>query len=307
LRLIYFGTAGFAVPSLESLVSAGHELCAVVSAPARPSGRGRKLVPGPVETKARELGLQVLLPQNPNEASFVAECQRLAPELGVLVAYGFILRQALLDVPARGFLNLHPSLLPALRGAAPIQRAIMSGASRTGATVITVSRQVDAGDIAAQTEVDIEPNQTAGELSDQLAHVGAALLLDCATRAEAGTLHPTPQDDTCATPAPKLAAEERLIDWSQPALAIHNRIRGLSPEPGAVTHFRGRQLVLLRSRVVSGSAEPGQLVRGQGRLAVGTGSGLVELVELRPEGGRSQSGVAFANGQRLAPGERLEQ
>jgi methionyl-tRNA formyltransferase len=301
------GTSEFGVPTLEALPDAGHEVCAVVTAPPRPSGRGRKLVASPVEAGARKLGLNVLLPPDPNAPEFVAALAALAPDIGVLVAYGYILRQPLLDVPRLGFLNIHPSLLPAYRGAAPIQRTIINGEIETGVSVIKMNRAVDAGDVVEQIRMKIGPDFTTGELTDLLAQAGARLLLDCLPLAESGRLRHTTQDKTRISQAPKISKLDRIVDWSQPAQVINNLIRGLNPEPGATTTFHGRQLVLFRSRLIAGHAAPGELVTTHSGIGVGvgTGSGLLELLELRPEGGKTQSGRDFANGQRLKPGERL--
>jgi methionyl-tRNA formyltransferase len=250
------------------------------------------------------LGLQVLAPDNPSAPEFVSLLKSEPPDIGVLVAYGFILRQPLLDVPRLGFLNVHPSLLPAYRGAAPIQRALMDGARRTGVSVIAMARAVDAGDVVAQDPSEVEPDETAGELSARLAVVGARLLLECVEHAADGSLARIAQDPALVTTAPKIRKLDRVIDWSRPAEQIHNSVRGLSPNPGTVTRYRGRQLVLLRTRLSDGTAEPGQLVI-DGGIKVGTGSGLIELLELQPEGGRTQTGKAFVNGHRPGPGERF--
>jgi methionyl-tRNA formyltransferase len=304
VRVSFFGTSEFALPALQALVASGHDVRPTVTAPPKPSGRGHRLLPSPVETCARELGLQVLAPDNPNAPEFVSLLKSERPDISVLVAYGYILRQPLLDVPRLGFLNVHPSLLPAYRGAAPIQRALMDGVKRTGVSVIAMARTVDAGDVVARVGSDVGPDETAGELSARLAVVGARLLLDSIEHATDDSLVRIAQDPALVTKAPKIRKLDRIIDWSRPAEQIHNSIRGLSPDPGAVTRYRGRQLVLLRTRLTDGTAGPGQLVIDDG-LKVGTGSGLIELLELRPEGGRTQTGKAFANGHRPGPGERF--
>ena len=307
MRVSFFGTSEFAVPTLRALVAAGHEVRPVVTAPPKPSGRGRRLMPSPVETCAQELGLEVMAPQTPNAPEFVSSLKSGQPDIGVLVAYGFILRQPLLDAPRLGFLNVHPSLLPAFRGAAPIQRALMAGMKHTGVSVIAMARAVDAGDVVARVVVDIEPDETSGDLSARLSDIGARLLLESLQRVGVGSLARIAQDPTLVTNAPKIRKSDRVVDWTRTAEQVHDAIRGLSPDPGAVTTFRNRQLVLLRARMASGTAEPGQLVADGGDLKVGTGSGLVELLELRPEGGRTQTGRAFINGHRPGPDERLTQ
>lgn len=299
------GTSTFAVPALVALTNAGHEVTAVVTASPRPSGRGRRILPSPVQQQAERLGMPVLLPTDPNEPSFLQSLDRLGPDVGILAAYGCILHDPLLALPRFGFLNIHPSLLPAYRGAAPIQRALMNGDHETGVTIIVMNRTIDAGDIIAQTRVQIDPDETAGQLTKRLATIGADLIVDSLKRLADGTIERRPQDPSQATYAPKLTKHERVIDWSLPATVIHNQVRALSPEPGATTLFRGGQLLILRSRVWPGAGQPGELQKLGGRLMAGSSAGLLELIEVCPAGGRVQSGWAFANGQRLLPNERL--
>lgn len=307
MRVVFFGTSEFAVPALRALARSAHTVGPVIAAPAQPSGRGRKLVPSPVEQEARTLGLAVLTPEDPNNPALVAELKSQSPDVAVLAAYGCILKPPLLALPSLGFLNIHPSLLPKYRGAAPIQRAILAGEQETGVTVIVLSEQVDAGDIIEQETVPVGTDETAGELSQRLADAGVRLVLDALTRFEAGTATRTPQGPGLVTRAPKITKPERNIDWRESAQQIHNRIRALSPEPGAVTSFRRRRLVLLRSRVHStpDMGEPGQLLVRHSGLVVATGSGAVEIVELKPEGKRAQTGQDFRNGHRPNAGERF--
>jgi len=306
LRVAFFGTSDFAVPVLERIAGSGHTVNPVVTSAPKPSGRGRKLLPAPVEDAAVGLGLAVSRPADPHAPESVELLRAAEPDVGILVAYGHILRQRLLDIPRLGFYNLHPSLLPLYRGAAPIQRTLMDGRTRTGVTVIAMSRAVDAGDIVAQSETDVRADETYGELSSRLAQMGADLVVETLRRIETGTLTRIAQDPTRATPAPKLAKNERTIDWSQLASVIHNRIRAMSPEPGAVTALRGKRLFLLRSRVSLADAteEPGTLLGSSG-LIVAAGKGAVELLDVQPESGKVQSGKAFRNGHRLMPGERF--
>ncbi len=307
MRLVFFGTSEFAVPALHALADSSHTISLVVAAPALPSGRGRKLIPSPVEQAARTLGLDVSTPNDPNDQTFVARLASLQPDIAVLAAYGCILKPLVLNVPTMGFLNIHPSLLPRLRGAAPIQRALLAGEQKTGVTIIALSERVDAGDILGQEAVAVGQDETAGELSQRLSAIGARMVLEVLTRLAEGTSSRTRQDQKLATRAPKLAKSERSVDWHEPAPQIHNRIRALSPEPGAVTAFRDRRIVLLRSHIhpAADRAEPGQLLVGHPGLVVAAGSGAVEIVELKPEGSRAQTGSAFRNGHRLIPGERF--
>jgi methionyl-tRNA formyltransferase len=307
LRVVFFGTSEFAVPALRMLAKSAHTVGPVIAAPAQPSGRGRKLVPSPIEQEAHTLGIPVQTPTDPNDPAFVAELKSQSPDVAVLAAYGFILRSPLLAVPPFGFLNIHPSLLPKYRGAAPIQRAILDGERETGVTIIVLSEQVDSGDIIEQAVASVGPDETAGELSRRLADAGASLVLDALARFGDGTAKRTPQDPNLATRAPKIAKLERNIDWRDSAQGVHNRIRALSPEPGAVTSFRQRRIVLLRSRVHSTTdgGEPGQMLVRHSGLVVATGSGAIEIVELKPEGKRAQTGSDFRNGHRLVAGERF--
>ena len=307
MRVAFFGTSEFAVPALRALVDSSHALGPVVTAPARPSGRGRKLVPSPVEREARLRGLTVLAPEDPNDPGFIAELASLAPDVALLAAYGYILSPGLLTVPQRGFLNVHPSLLPRFRGAAPIQRAILAGESNTGVTVIGLSEEVDAGDIIMQAPADIGSEETAGELSQRLAELGSRLAMEALTQIADGTASRTPQDPNLATKAGKIAKAERNVDWRESAPEVHNRIRALSPEPGAVTSFRQRRLVLLRSRIrpAAEGDQPGLLLVAHAGLVVAAGSGAVEITQLKPEGSRVQTGRDFRNGNRLAAGERF--
>jgi len=307
MRVAFFGTSEFAVTALRALAESAHTLGPVVTAPARPSGRGRRLVPSPVEKEARARGLKVLAPEEPNDPAFIAELASLAPEVAVLAAYGYILKPPLLALPRHGFLNIHPSLLPRFRGAAPIQRAILAGERKTGVTIIRLSEHVDAGDIIKQVATDVDPDETAGDLSGRLAEAGARLVLEALRQLSDSIDSRTPQDPGLATSAPKLNKTERNVDWREPAPQIHNRIRALSPEPGAVTSFRNRRLVLLRSRIhaASESGQPGQLLVQRAGLVVAAGSGAVEITQLKPEGSRVQTGQDFRNGSRPVAGERF--
>jgi len=307
LRIIFFGTAEFAVPTLVRLVESGHQVKPVVTAPAKPQGRGRRLVPSPVETAAQTLGLEVLTPADPNAIDFIEQLSPDQPDVGVLVAYGAILKPPLLNLPKAGFINLHPSLLPAYRGAAPIPRALMAGEKTTGVTVIAMTPAVDAGDILNQERVAIEPDETAGELAARLAPIGAELVLTTLEQLEQGHLVRHAQNPARASRAPKITKEERPIDWSKPAVVIHNQIRALSPDPAATTTFRQKQLLILRSHILnSRSADPpGTILLDLPGLAIATGQGVLELLMVKPEGGTTQTGRDFRNGHRPKPKEMV--
>jgi methionyl-tRNA formyltransferase len=249
------------------------------------------------------------MPDDPNDPGFTAQLGGLRLEVAVLAAYGFILKPDTLVVPKHGFINVHPSLLPRYRGAAPIQRAIMAGEERSGVTVIQLSRAVDAGDIIVQESVDIGPDETAGELTARLAVLGANLLLDVLARLAQGPLPRIVQNPEEATFAPKLTKKDRRLKWHEPAASVHNRIRGMAPAPGAVCLFRGRRLILLGSRRLGGEhvGRPGEVLLDRPGLAVATGEGAIELTLLKPEGSRVQTGAEFRRGHRPAAGERLEE
>lgn len=314
MRLAFFGTGEFAIPTLK-LLKEKNDIIIVVTTPPRPQGRGRKILPTPVERVARELNLKILAPENPNSEPFIALLRQHSPNCGVVVDYGFILKEPLLKIPTYGFINLHPSLLPRYRGPAPIQRQLLDGCTETGVTVIAISLGVDSGDILNQVRVLIEPEETAGELALKLAKLGAELVQTTITQIEQGSVNRKPQAHSQATKAPKITPQDRLIDWHHSAREIHNRIRALSPQPAAWTPFRERQVLLLRSKMIDefkddlGAAlppsAPGTIVTKLPGVVVTTGDGFLELVQLKPAGGKVITGKEFRNGFRIMPGERF--
>jgi methionyl-tRNA formyltransferase len=302
MRLVFLGTPEFAVPSLESLVSCGHEVLCVVTQPDRPSGRGRQLAAPPVKQAALRLGLPVYQPERIRRPEALARLAALTPDAMVVVGYGQIIPQAVIDLPPHGILNVHASLLPRYRGAAPVQWAIVHGETVTGVTTMRIDAGLDTGDLLLKTETPIGPEETAVELGARLAVMGAELLVE--TLACLGSLVPQKQDPALATYAPILKKEDGRIDWRQAARAVHHRVRGLQPWPGAYTRFRGQQLHIWKSRVLPGeSAAPGRLALHPPRVACGEGA--LELMEVQLEGRKRISGEAFANGQRLGAGEVL--
>ncbi len=308
MRIAFFGTAKFALPTLTLLQEMGYDITPVVTTPPRPQGRGRKITPSPIETLARARGLTVLTPENPNLPQFIDTLRQYSPDCGVLVAYGVILKEPLLKIPRLGFINLHPSLLPKYRGAAPIQRQLMDGCTESGVTVIAMDAGVDSGDILNQLSVSVSFDETAGELESKLAQLGAELVHKTLIQLEKGSSVRTPQNHHMATKAPKITPADRLIDWQRPTEEIHNRIRALSPEPGAVTSFRQTQLILLRSRILKTSKPdqpPGTILTELPGMVVATGNGLIEIIELKPAGKKILSGNDFRNGYRPKKGERL--
>jgi methionyl-tRNA formyltransferase len=253
MRLVFLGTPAFAVPTLESLVAAGYDVLSVVTQPDRPSGRGRRLAASPVKEAALRLGLPVYQPERIRRPDAVAVLAGLRPDIMVVVGYGQILPQTVLDIPPHGIINVHASLLPEYRGAAPVQWAIANGATRTGVTTMRIDAGLDTGDMLLKAETEIGPEETALELGARLAAMGAALLIETLERIE--TIAPHKQDAAQATYAPLLKKENGLIDWRQPAQAIHNRVRGFQPWPGAYTRFRGQQLHIWKSRVAAAQTQ----------------------------------------------------
>ncbi|NKB69516.1 MAG: methionyl-tRNA formyltransferase [Candidatus Latescibacteria bacterium] len=302
------GTPAFAVPSLERLAASGHEIVAVVTNPDRPQGRGRKVAPPPVKSAALDLGLQVLQPQSVAEPELAAALAGLQVDLFVVVAFS-ILPPSLLAVPRWGSVNLHPSLLPAYRGAAPIIWAVINGESETGITTFQLNKRVDAGGILLQRRIAIGADETAGELDARLRLLGADLLVETVDQLEAGTLEPRPQDRRGVTRAPKLTREDGRLDWGQPALALRNRIRGTQPVPGAFTPWAQGDLKIHQAQLWDGATNgPAGTVLQVDALAgvvVAAGQGALLLTQVQPAGKARMSGGDFVRGYPLAVGDRL--
>lgn len=305
------GTSAFAVPTLEALVNAGHEIVAVVTQPDRPSGRGQAVRVSPVKRVAVDLGIPIFQPEKIREESSVSRVRSYMPlDAIVVAAFGQIIPQSILDLPKYGSINVHASLLPSYRGAAPIQHAIMAGETKTGVTTMLMDAGLDTGDILLQREVDIGPRETAGELQDRLAVVGAELLIETLGRIERGEVTPTPQDNSQATLAKSLKREDGRIDWQRPASEIVNLVRALTPRPGAFTVLDGTEIKVIRAEaeaVPSKGAGPGEIIAiGQDDVTVAAGEGAVRLIEVQPENRRKMGAGEFARGMRLKPGTRFE-
>ncbi len=308
LTVVFFGTPAFAVPTLEALLSSRHRIAAVVTQPDRPRGRGQKMAASPVKETALAAGLPVLQPASVKTPEFAADLAALRSDIGVVAAYGQILTDSLLRTPRLGMVNVHASLLPRYRGAAPIQRAIVNGDASTGVTIMRMVRALDAGPMLAAERVPIPEDATSEELERELARLGAELLVRTIDDVAAGRAHETPQDDEAATYAPRLTRDDGVVDWNWPAFRIHNVIRGLHPWPHAVTFADGRRLILHRSRPGSGTSTkaPGTVLEATGeRLSVATGEGTLDLLELQAEGKRPMSARDFLAGHALAPGTLL--
>ena len=313
MRIIFIGTADFAVPILQGVHGSGHEVAGVVTQPDRPAGRHRLLRPGPVRRAAIDLGMTPLQPPRIGADSTLHTLRALDAEVFLVAAYGQILPRTVLDVPRLGCYNVHASLLPALRGAAPVNWAILRGLDRTGVTIIRMEPGVDAGDIAAQRATQIGPRETAGELAKRLSELAAQLVLETLPLIGAGRVQFVKQDPRRASLAPKLTKADGAIDWSQAALALDAFVRGVSPWPGAFTALQRAaapeeplRLVVHRARPAEGSGEPGTVIGlDQGALLVAAGQGAVALEVVQPAGKRQMSAADFVNGYRIAAGDRF--
>jgi methionyl-tRNA formyltransferase len=308
MKLAFLGTPEFAVPSLEACAAAGHRILAVYTQPDRPKGRGQELAPPPVKQAALRLGLEVRQPLKIRAPEVVEELRALQADAMAVVGYGQIIPQAVIDLPRLGIINVHASLLPRYRGAAPIQWAIARGETRTGVTTMMIDAGLDTGAILLKAETEIGPEETALELAPRLARMGADLLVETLAGLERGAITPIPQNHAEATLAPILKREDGLIDWSAPAAEIHNRARGFLPWPGAWTTLRGQRFQIWRCRPDSAETAftPGVLFSESRRLFAACGAGeALELLEVQMEGRKRVSAAGFLNGFRLHPGERL--
>lgn len=325
MRLVFAGTPDVAVPSLDALSRSSHEVVAVLTRPDAPTGRGRLMMASPVKQRALALGLEVLTPGRPGDTQFQVRLRELAPDACPIVAYGGLIPLSALTIPAQGWINLHFSLLPAWRGAAPVQHAIMAGDEVTGATTFMLEQGLDTGPTLGVMTEAIKPTDTAGELLLRLAQAGAELLVATLDAFEAGELHGVAQPAEGVSLAPKISVEDARVRWGQPALAIDRHIRGCTPAPGAWTMFRGERLkihpVMLTpddSATVGPrtgeSAEvtapvavmsPGEVVATRRAVQVGTGSGAVQLAMVQPNGKRPMAAADWARGVRIEPRERF--
>jgi len=308
MDLIFLGTPPFAVPTLEAIVAAGHRVLAVFTQPDRPKGRGGQLTASAVKEAAQRLGLTVHQPERIRRPEIVEQLRGLNSEAMVIVGYGQIIPQSIIDIPPRGIINVHASLLPKYRGAAPIQWAIAKGETRTGVTTMRIDAGLDTGDMLLKWETDIGAEETAVELSPRMARAGADLLVETLQGLAAGTITPQPQDNSEASLAPILKKEDGQIDWNWSARKIFNRTRGFLPWPGAFSFFRGQMFHIWKARVSSEaiSGQPGQLVEEKKRLFIVCGQGTaLEPLEVQIEGRKRMPVESFLNGQRLNENEML--
>jgi methionyl-tRNA formyltransferase len=306
MRIVFMGTPDFAVPSLQALIDQGHEICGVYTQPDKPKGRGHKLLPPPVKELALQNGLPVYQPLTLRDEAVQEELARLAPELIVVVAYGKLLPPRILELPELGCVNVHGSLLPKYRGAAPIQWAVLNGDAVTGVTTMYMAEGMDSGDILQRAETEIGPEETAGELFDRLKILGAKLLTDTLEQLQQGGLTRVCQDESQVTLAPMLKKEMSALDWTMPAQQVHDRIRGLNPWPCAAAVLDGKRLKLLGSRVVEHSGEPGTVWDLAGELVVCCGQNALRITELQTEKGKKMGGKEYLLGHPLSAGAVME-
>ena len=305
MRVVFMGTPDFAVQSLNALVDAGHEVKAVITQPDRPKGRGNKMAFPEVKTRALELGLPVHQPDSVKDEAFLELLKGYNPEVIVVVAFGRILPQAVLELPPYGCVNVHGSLLPEYRGAAPIQRAVLDGRKETGVTTMRMDIGMDTGDMLMQATLPITDEDTTGTMFGKLAELGGKVLIDTLVGLENGTVVPEKQDDSKATHAARILKEDEVIRWNDPAEKIFCQIRGLSPAPGAYTWWNGERLKLWKARISdreTGKA-PGTVVAiSKNALTVQTGKGCLEVLELQPAGKKAMPAQAFSNGAGVTEG-----
>ena len=308
MRIVFMGTPEFAVPSLRALCEHGYEVVGVFTQPDRPRGRGNKLSPSPVKEYALSQGIPVFQPEKIRRDG-VEDLRALAPDLCVTAAFGQILSQEILDIPPMGSVNVHASLLPRHRGSAPINWAILQGDRQAGVTTMMMARGIDTGDMLLKAATDILPGETAGELTLRLSEIGASLLLDTLQGMTDGSVKPIPQDEAQMTYDPMLTKQMGIIDWSEPAEAIVNRIHGLNPWPGCSTAIQGGRMKLLRAKVAGGSGAPGEILSADVKdgLVIACGEGAVEIVQLQAPGGKPMGARDYLRGHVLPVGTVLKE
>ncbi len=305
MRVVFMGTPDFAVPSLQKLLDAGFEVCAVYTQPDKPKGRGHKLQAPPVKELALRHEIPVFQPASLRKEEVQQELQSFQPDVIVVVAYGKILPKAVLDLPRLGCINVHGSLLPKYRGAAPIQWTVINGDGTGGVTTMFMGEGLDTGDVLLKAETPVGAEETAGQLFDRLKDLGADLLLETLEKLERGKLTPVPQNEEDATHAPMLSKELSVIDWSKPARELHDLIRGLNPWPSAYSYLDGKKLKIHASRVAEGSGEAGKAFSKDGNLLVYCGKDALELTEIQTENGKRMDGKSYLLGHPLNKDSRF--
>ena len=308
LKVVFFGTPQFAVPTLDALLASSHSVVGVVTQPDKPRGRGQKETDAPVKARAVQAGLRTLQPVTLKDPAALADIASLGADIGVVAAYGKILTQAVLDIPRLGMVNVHASLLPRYRGAAPVHRAVIAGETTTGVTIMRVVLALDAGAMLARVERPVGPNDTSDQVERDLASLGAAVLVQTLDRMAAGPVNEVPQDDSLANYAHRLTKEDGLVDWSRTADEIHNQIRGLHPWPHAYSYLDGQRLILWRSTWSDEpvEADPGTVLAADGdELRIATGRGTLLITELQAEGRRVARTREFLAGRQITAGLRF--
>jgi methionyl-tRNA formyltransferase len=309
LRIVFFGTPAFAVPTLEALLRSRHPVVGVVTQPDRPRGRGKRVSESPVKIAAATGGVPVIQPDRLRDPQFVETLRGWAPDLGVVAAYGKLIPEDVLNLPPHGMINVHASLLPKYRGAAPIHRAVIDGEPETGVTIMRVEKALDAGPMLAKVKRPIGPDETSDVVEPDLARLGASLLVEVVDQIAAGAAQEEMQDSTLSTYAPKITKEEGLIDWTRSASDIHNRVRGLYPWPHAYTYLDGTRIIVLRTRVAdrAANAPPGTVVDvTRDAIHVATGHhGRLAVEQVQLEGGRPLAVRDFLAGHAVKPGQQF--
>ncbi len=305
--IVFLGTAAFAVPSLQALAASGEAIALVVTQPDRPRGRGQRLEPSPVKVAAERLGLPVFQPGSVNAQDALDRLGRLAPEFLVVVAYGQLLKRPLLEVPSRGAVNLHPSLLPSHRGPSPVAWALLSGDAQTGNSTMLLDEGMDSGPVLLQESLPLDPEATRGEVEAELSRRGGGLLVRTLRGLREGTILPAAQDETRATVSRLLTREMRALPWAGPAEQVRRVVHALSPHPAAAVRVGGRLVKVLRVREVAASGPPGRVLSlGEDGPVIGCGQGAVVWLEVQPEGKRPMGGADFARGGGIAAGQDVE-
>ena len=307
MRIVFFGTPEFAVASLRALIRERFTLAGVVTQPDKPQGRSRStLVPPPVKVAALEAGIQVLQPARPVGDLFLASLRRLEADLGVVVAYGHILRREVLDAPTLGMINVHASLLPRFRGAAPIQHAILAGDRETGISIMRMEEGLDSGPVLLRLSTPMADGETAGTLTTLLASLGAAALVEALSHLSAGTATAQPQDSATATYAPKISRESARLDWSRDAAALERQVRAFDPVPGAWASLGGVPVKLFGGMPAVGGGEPGSVLAASDRLVIAAGSGAIAVSEVQPAGRNRLTVEEWVRGRGITAGSRFE-
>ncbi len=309
MRLLFFGTPEFAAPALRALIGEGHDVVAVVTQPDRPQGRSRsELVPPPVKVVALEEGIPVLQPERPRDGEFIGRLRALEPDLSVVVAYGHILRQEVIDLPRLGTVNIHASLLPRWRGAAPIQAAMLAGDAETGISIMRMVLELDAGPVLLALRTPIAPDETAGELTERLAEMGAEAIVEAITLLGLGGIEEQPQDHALATYAPKIDRQQARLDFTEPAELVAREIRAYDPKPGAWSMVNGTEVRLFGARVLADRrGDPGAVLElGEMGMVIACGTGAVAVESVHPAGKRRLAALDWAQGRGIALDDHWE-